>query len=80
MTKIKWDSKFTKYIKNIHPAVLEELQRVEKDMELAQRYPQSMEEILHKRMEYHELNICDNHLLECAFVRDALNEHINRKL
>ena len=76
----KVNSKLTKYIKNNHPAVLEELQRVEKDMELAQRYPQSMEEILQKRMEYHELNICDNHLLECAFVRNALNEHIIREL
>ena len=50
------------------------------DMELAQRYPQNMEEILQKRMEYHELNICDNHLLECSFVRNALNAHMIRML
>ena len=70
----------TNTIKNNHPAVLEELQRVEMDMELAQRYPQNMEEILQKRMEYHELNICDNHLLECSFVRNALNAHMIRML
>ena len=76
----KVNSELTKYIKNNHPAVLEELQRVEMDMELAQRYPQNMEEILQKRMEYHELNICDNHLLECSFVRNALNAHMIRML
>lgn len=59
---------------------MEELQRVEKDMELAQRYPQSMEEILQKRMEYHELNICDINLLESALIRDALNKQFIRKL
>ena len=74
------NSKLTKYIKNNHPAVLEELQRVETDMELAQRYPQSMEEILQKRMEYHELNICDINLLESALIRDALNKQFIRKL
>ena len=76
----KINSKLTQYIKNNHPAVLEELQRVETDMELAQRYPQSMEEILQKRMEYHELNICDINLLESALIRDALNKQFIRKL
>ncbi len=74
------NSKLTKYIKNNHPAVLEELQRVEMDMELVQRYPQNMEEILQKRMEYHELNICDINLLESALIRDALNKQFIRKL
>ncbi len=68
----KINSKLTQYIKNNHPAVLEELQRVEVDMELAQGYPRNMEEILQKRMEYHELNICDINLLEDAFIREAL--------
>ena len=76
----KINSKVTKYVKNNHPAVSEELQRVEMDMELAQRYPQNMEEILQKRMEYHELTICDINLLESALIRDALNEQIIRKL
>lgn len=76
----KINSKLTQYIKNNHPAVLEELQRVETDMELAQRYPQSMEAILQKRMEYHELNICDINLLESALIRDALNKQFIRKL
>ncbi len=74
------NSKLTRYIKNNHPAVLEELQRVETDMELAQRYPQNMDEILQKRMEYHELNICDINLLESAFFQDALNKQFIRKL
>ncbi len=76
----KINSKLTQYIKNNHPAVLEELQRVETDMELAQRYPQNMEEILQKRMEYHELNICDINLLESALIRDALDKQLIRKL
>ena len=40
----KINSKLTQYIKNNHPAVLEELQRVETDMELAQRYPRALSE------------------------------------
>ena len=76
----KINSKLTKYVKNNHPAVSEELQRVEMDMELAQRYPQNMEEILQKRMEYHELNICDINLLESSLIRDALNEQIIKKM
>lgn len=60
----KINSKLTQYVKNNHPTVSEELQRVEMDMELAQRYPQNMDEILQKRMEYHELNICDISLLD----------------
>ncbi len=66
----------TQYIKNNHPAVLEELQRVETDMELAQEYPRNMDQILQKRMEYHELNICDINLLEDAFIREALKNQI----
>ena len=70
------NSKLTQYIKNNHPAVLEELQRVETDMELAQEYPRNMDQILQKRMEYHELNICDINLLEDAFIREALKNQI----
>ena len=76
----KINSKLTQYVKDNHPRVLEELQRVEMDLELVQRYPQNMEEILQKRMEYHELNICDINLLESSLIRDALNEQIIRKL
>ena len=77
---LKKNSDLTRYVMDNHPIVLEEIKRVEMDMELAQRYPQNMEEILQKRMEYHELNICDNHLLECSFVRNALNAHMIRML
>ena len=72
------NSKLTQYIKNNHSTVLEELQRVETDMELAQRYPQNIDKILQKRMEYHELNICDINLLEDALIREKLKEEIKR--
>ncbi len=72
------NSKLTQYVKNNHFAVLEELQRVETDMELAQRYPQNIDKILQKRMEYHELNICDINLLEDALIREKLKEEIKR--
>ena len=72
------NSKLTQYVKNNHFAVLEELQRVETDMELAQGYPQNIDKILQKRMEYHELNICDINLLEDALIRERLKEEIKR--
>ena len=44
--------------------VLEELKRIELDIELAQNYPQNMEEILKRKAEYHELYLYDIKPLE----------------
>ena len=42
-----------------HPAVLNELKRIDMDIKLAERYPNNLEEILNKGSEYHKLNLWD---------------------
>lgn len=61
---LKKNSDLTRYVMDNHPIVLEEIKRVEMDMEMAMRYPHNMSEILKKRMEYHNLNVCDIKPLE----------------
>lgn len=55
----KVNSDLTRDVLEHHPGVLEEIKRVEMDLELAMGYPQNMNEILIKRMEYHQLDVCD---------------------
>ena len=52
------------YILEYHPALADEVLRVEADKALAQNYPQNMEEILKRKAEYHELNLFDFKPLE----------------
>lgn len=40
-----------------HPAVLNELKRINMDIELAEKYPKNLNEILNKGEEYHKLNL-----------------------
>lgn len=47
-----------------HPALVDEVLRVEADKALAQNYPQNMEEILKRKAAYHELNLFDFKPLE----------------
>lgn len=52
------------YILGHHPALVDEILRVEADKAMAQDYPQNMKEILEKRAEYHKLNLLDFKPLE----------------
>lgn len=49
----------TRHVLDHHPCVLEEIKRVEMDLELAMGYPQNMNEILRRGMAYHQLDVCD---------------------
>lgn len=60
----KKNSNLTRYVTDNHPSVLEEIKRVEMDMEMVRGYPCNMNDILKKRIEYHEMNVCDIKSLE----------------
>lgn len=42
-----------------HPAIINELKQINLDIQLAERYPRNLDEILDKAAEYHKLNLCD---------------------
>ncbi len=56
--KIQDPEKYESIIAN-HPAIINELDRINIDIQLAEKYPGNLEEILDKAAEYHKLNLCD---------------------
>ena len=61
-SKIQDPEKYESIIAN-HPVIINELDRINLDIQLAEKYPSNLEEILDKAAEY-QLNLCDIKLIE----------------